>query len=214
MASISCLCRACYTSADHTAQIYAVDCLTMCLITEECQFPADVWIDCFDQLLLPLIRSEAEPEIVVRITNMVCKILLHRLPSMLEYPNLPSFWTRFISAMTSAALRDNNDELICTHMQESLKNVILVVAHMHFPLDCTIERNELLKSTFDLLNEHNSLQDFCETIGQELEDNDRQEQTAPIVDIKQDVSAECLTALYEGDGIMDADKRFEHTSIN
>ncbi|KAJ3279884.1 GDP/GTP exchange factor for ARF, partial [Borealophlyctis nickersoniae] len=97
----------------------------------------DIWVDCFENVLFPLLDELLKPEVFaldpagmdetrMRACALLCKIFLQVLPRVVRWKELPRLWERILE-VAGAYLLASETEYLYEGVQESLKNMILVM---------------------------------------------------------------------------------------
>eukprot|EP00474_Spongospora_subterranea_P009548 CRZ10006.1 hypothetical protein [Spongospora subterranea] len=169
MDNISSMCHACACNSDVKSQVYAIECLQECLLTDLPFSSSPFWIDCYDQHLLPLFGEIVDNDVKVRVCNLLFKTLLQRMEAITEGSLFLSFWPRFVESTTSIALGDGFYSQTFLHFRESMKNILLFFTKSSRTPEAPV--NSVLELSFAVLRRYENLDSFCEEIVQEIHED-------------------------------------------
>ncbi len=100
------------------------------------------WKKCFDMLLLPLLidisqtdtlppghkAGDAKFDLRLRVSTLLFRVFLQRLPTLSALPDFHIFWLKFVGVLERHMKRTKTpDDSLSLHFTESLKNVLLVM---------------------------------------------------------------------------------------
>jgi len=156
-----------------------LECLHKVCLGASDSMGADIWIQNFDENLLPLLQIVSQndhlADLRIRVSALLFYSVLHKLNELAQSQEFPEFWTRFLDGIMTFMVEHAADPNIWVHCQENVKNIFLF-GQMSGALEeaGSLAQINIWEITWEVLGKYNqTLRNHMKSLIQEMTESEQ-----------------------------------------